>query len=44
MSEQTRVYHFMHYIINFKNKIIVYASERPAPYNYFININHAELE
>ena len=44
MSEQTRVYHLVHYVADLKDEIIACASERSAPHNYFVNINHAEPE
>ena len=44
MSEQTEVYHLMHYIADLEDEIIACASEKSAFYDYFININYAELE
>ena len=44
MSEQTEMYYLVHYVADFKDEIIVYASERPAPHNYLVNMNHAESE
>ena len=44
ISEQTEVYHLVHYIMNLKDEIIACASERPAPHDYFINMNHVEPE
>ena len=34
----------MYYIINFKNKIITYTSEKSTFHNYFVNINYTESE
>ena len=44
MFKQIRVYHLVHYIADFEDKIIVYVSEKPTFYNYLVNMNHVEPE
>ena len=44
MFEQTEVYHLMHYVVNYENEIIIYASKKSASHNYLVNVNHAESE
>ena len=44
MFKQIKVYHLVHYVADLENEIIACASERPAPHNYLVNMNHAEPE